>query len=181
MGGLCFADYKCQQCGITFRSKKRYNRIVRFCSQICYGDSKKGKAPWNLGVPMKEETKRLLSEQRKGKHISPKTEFSSKNHSKENNKRWKGGIQTLTSGYRLLLQPYHPRANVRGYVYEHILVAERYLGRFTTKDEVVHHINKNTGDNRPENLFLFPCHAEHMRHHQNLRSCKEQSKVSNLC
>jgi hypothetical protein len=43
-------------------------------------------------------------------------------------------------------------ANSAGLIMEHRLVAARTIGRPLRRDEVVHHKNRNRGDNRPENL-----------------------------
>jgi hypothetical protein len=52
----------------------------------------------------------------------------------------------------LIRKPEHHRAYPAGYVAEHILVAEDYLGRELWPDEEVKHINGKPHDNRPENL-----------------------------
>ena len=70
------------------------------------------------------------------------------------NKR--NGRIVASSGYILVKKHGHPRADVRGYVREHILVAEATLGRPLKRGEVVHHINANHSDNRPENLAIMP-------------------------
>jgi hypothetical protein len=72
-----------------------------------------------------------------------------------------GGRIEDADGYVLLRRPEHPLANSGGYVREHRLVMEELLGRKLTKEEVVHHINGQKDDNRPENLQLYRSNAEH--------------------
>jgi hypothetical protein len=64
-----------------------------------------------------------------------------------------GGKYIDDKGYVKLLRPDHPK-NIRGYIYEHRGVMERYLGRMLLPWETVHHINEVKTDNRIENLFL---------------------------
>ena len=72
----------------------------------------------------------------------------------ENNSMWNGG-RSKHEGYFRVKQRTHPFADSKGYVLEHRLIMEKHIGRYLTKDEIVHHINHNKIDNRIENLELM--------------------------
>ena len=55
----------------------------------------------------------------------------------------------------MIWAPGHPRTGKGRYVFEHILVMERLLGRYMLPEESVHHRNGVKDDNRPENLELW--------------------------
>lgn len=76
---------------------------------------------------------------------------------------WKGGRTTNKDGYIEVYCPDHPnRRKHTPYVLEHRLVMERHLGRYLTRQEVVHHRNGVKDDNRIENLELFSTNGEHL-------------------
>ena len=70
----------------------------------------------------------------------------------------KSSIREL-NGYRLIYDPSHPKSmkndNWLGYVYEHTVVAEKYLGRSIKESELVHHLDGNRANNRCENLLVL--------------------------
>lgn len=66
---------------------------------------------------------------------------------------WTGGRVGDGNGYMLIAAPTHPRA-VRGYVLEHILIAEKALGRFIPESIEIHHFNEVRSDNRGGNLVI---------------------------
>jgi len=69
------------------------------------------------------------------------------------------------NGYPIVKAPKHHRANNSGYVYEHILVMEKKLGRQISSDEVIHHKDHNRANNRPDNLELVPNQSKHLKQH----------------
>lgn len=73
----------------------------------------------------------------------------------------------MDKGYACVKCPDHPRANSVGYVRRAILIAEAYAGRPIDTTEHVHHINRITDDDRPENLQILTA-ADHMRLHGDL-------------
>lgn len=89
-------------------------------------------------------------------------------HKGEANGRWRGGRKIHSCDYVLIKRPKHPRADKQGYVPEHVLVAEEEFSRFLTSNEVVHHINRERKDNRPQNLAIIN-QSEHHKIHGQLR------------
>ncbi len=77
---------------------------------------------------------------------------------------------------RLRFRALNRKANVYpkiGSVHIHRLVAERILGRKLLKDEVVHHIDENRHNHRPDNLAVFPSQSKHTKCHQGKMSKEE--------
>ena len=82
------------------------------------------------------------------------------------NPKWRGGRVKEKSGRVKVYAPDHPDARLDGgkYIYEYRLVAEQKIGRPLTDDEIVHHLNNNPADNRPENLEVMT-QAQHASLH----------------
>lgn len=80
---------------------------------------------------------------------------------------WKGGRSVASNGYVLVrVGVDHRLADVRGYAYEHRVVAERKLGRALRRGEVVHHIDGNKQNNEPDNLEVLASSAHHRAKHR---------------
>lgn len=85
------------------------------------------------------------------------------------NGNWKGGRTVASNGYVLIrVGADHHLADVRGYAYEHRIVAEQKLGRRLLPGELVHHKNEIKTDNRPENIEVQPTRAHHHAEHRKL-------------
>lgn len=100
----------------------------------------------------------------------------------EGNPKWRGGRLLSASGYVLVYAPDHPH-QCKGYVQEHRLVMESYIGRILDPSECVHHINHDRLDNRLENLELMKSWADHRRRHgyyepRDCANCGKQIMVS---
>jgi hypothetical protein len=66
------------------------------------------------------------------------------------------GNRCKKNGYIVVKCPFHPRAQkYTGYVYEHLLVAEKKMGRPLHPNELVHHKDKNKSNNDPQNLKVM--------------------------
>lgn len=94
---------------------------------------------------------------------------------------WKGGMYVDADGYiyvhlaslseedRKLAEPMKIHT---GYVLEHRLVLARKIGRPLTKNEVCHHLNGRTSDNRPENLHVTGRREHKLEHLQETHRLK---------
>lgn len=93
------------------------------------------------------------------------------------------------NGYKLIYLPNHHMAFSNGCVYEHIVEAEKMLGRKLKKGEVVHHKDKNRENNSFNNLMVFASNGDHVSFHNGLDIVKindvyvaiETNKERNLC
>lgn len=74
----------------------------------------------------------------------------------ERNPTWHGGKLKTPYGYIKLLRPKHPRADSKGYVFEHIVVWEEAHGKPLPAGWEVHHLNGIHNDNKPRNLEGLP-------------------------
>lgn len=144
--------YTCKHCKIEFLTRPSVKRV--FCSRKCKHDfAYETKECIDCGKPFTCY-----------KHLDHA--YCSRKCSNKRGNNYSGGRIFAPSGYIRIWQPHHPSATEkRGYVCEHRLVMEKIIGRFLKKTEIVHHINGNKHDNRPENLELFSSHSEHMKHH----------------
>lgn len=172
--------YQCHQCGTTFKS---YNPTPKFCSRACKDSSliaridvDKAIRLYEAGMSQDEVAVELGTSQKVIANAFRRRGYVSRppvkrNQWRGNNSNWRGG-RTTHEGYALIYKPGHHRARANGYVPEHILIAEkklgrrlRYFGPSHPDSEIVHHVNGVKDDNRPENLMVVSP-AEHADLHR---------------
>lgn len=66
------------------------------------------------------------------------------------------------NGYIEIPVKNHPFRNKHGYVLQHRLVMEQYIGRYLMPQERVHHIDHDPRNNKIENLQLIPTNSQHI-------------------
>lgn len=116
----------------------------------------------NFGKHHPNETKRKIGIKQigntntRGYHFSDVSKLKmSLAHQGEKCWNWKGGRVIASNGYVLIKNLNHPFRDKNGYVAEHRLVMEKFLGRYLTKKELIHHLNGIHDDNRIKNLELW--------------------------
>jgi hypothetical protein len=153
----------CVQCGASFEVTPAWvrNGRRRYCSRAC--GAKANKEIKRTGKIHTEASRRKMGEAAKGKSL------------RENSSQWKGGRFANAAGYQHVMvatlpsewQALAAQMPKRGeYILEHRIVAAAKLGRPLSSGEVVHHLNGDKGDNRPENLIVMPLREHSLEHRE---------------
>lgn len=138
-----------------------------------YGiETRDNKSTFNFkgGKHTSEELEKI-SQTHKGKILSDETKQKIR---ESHTVKGVGHKKTRADGYIAIYFPDHPKSNKDGYIMEHDLIMECYIGRWLNGDEVVHHINGIRNDNRIENLKLMTI-KEHASYHMTERQNKRRN------
>jgi hypothetical protein len=94
-----------------------------------------------------------------------------RNTSLETASRWNGGTTITPQGYKLIMVKGHPRGGSRGYVFEHILIVEKALGKYLPPKAVVHHPDERRAENSGP-LVICQDNAYHRLLHRRMAALK---------
>ena len=154
---------KCECCGNDFtRPASQMAESAQFCSKACYDKAQTTGDRETFICECCGET----FVRRKSWNPSGKRRFCSDGCQRivmvrEQHPRWKGGVSIDADGIEIT---YMPRRGVIGkYIRTHRKIASTEIGRLLESHEHVLHINNDTDDNRPENLFICGSVSECVR------------------
>jgi len=101
----------------------------------------------------------------KGEHFRFIRHHHSRGTFLDKNPHWRGGEYINDAGYKMVYAPEHNRAGSNGYVREHILIAEKALGKGLADGQQVHHYG-GTSDNSK----LIICENQEYHHLLHMRA-----------
>ena len=167
---------KCDFCGKEFKTQPGVYAHYKYCKERCRILGKDFYIPFQKkdgSLPGRGCNKGLTKET-----DSRVRRASETRHQSYLDKKWipkNLGVRSMkpidNEGYIAYYMPEHPLARSNGLVFEHTLVAERLLGRYLLKEEIVHHKDKNRKNNEDSNIIVFSSKSEHTKFHQH--GCNE--------
>ena len=83
--------------------------------------------------------------------------------------------------YKYIYDPRHQKALNDGCVYEHVIIAEKILGRPLSSEEVIHHKDENRKNNDPSNIMVFRTNEDHSRYHKQKSGLREMGDKTYTC
>lgn len=119
--------------------------------------------PQHVARKQTQETREKLRIARIGKKSSKETR--GKLSLSHKGKIYDTPKRRIDRGYVQIYLPKHPMSSKTGYIFEHRLVMAKSLGRLLSSEEIVHHINEITSDNRIENLAILD-RSTHISQHE---------------
>lgn len=192
---------QCDNCGKSFMCEnwRVKTREHLFCSKQCEGEYRKSQTKLNCICPIcgtHFHVKPYRVKKSKNNYCSKECHRIAKmqymkgenNHQyglKGNlNASWKSDERISFYGYKLIRQLDHPFANCDGFVFEHRLIAEKYLltdknsieingNKYLNLEYDVHHKDFNRLNNNVSNLEILT-RSEHMKLHAKFKKEKEQ-------
>ncbi len=149
----------CQECGITFVGQHLGSK---FCSIKCLSVFKAKKTKQDSWDKYKKNCERCGIE-----FLPPRQAEGGRFCSRSCSGITARKERIYREGYYMIHVENHPNATKQGYVLEHRAAMESKIGRYLSKEEVVHHINLNKSDNRISNLMIMS-DSDHKSYHANL-------------
>lgn len=190
-----YISTECENCGKAFLCQRfrieQHDHI--FCSKKCEGEWRKSQTPLNttcafcgkqIHIKASQIAKckknycsvECLNKDKKIRYLgSGNHQYGLKGNK---NDSWKSDIRISFYGYKLIRCLGHPFRNSDDFVFEHRLIAEKYLltkensmeingKKYLKKEYVVHHLDFNRQNNKKENLKIM-LRNEHTSLHSKL-------------
>lgn len=91
------------------------------------------------------------------------------------------GREWLVNGYKKIYAPNHPYCDAHGYVLEHRIIMEQYIGRYLDPEEQIHHKDGNKLNNIIENMEILN-RSSHSKITTKLNpQCQKQDLSGRIC